>query len=190
MKTVAEADDETFAGTSIRKLELELLEEDHVRGQQLIAESKMDDDEGWRLIVDNGLAYLEGQREMDKLNRPDVTPDVAAEVNKLAALALNLNGQYAAMKFKAFRFMQNMRVLEMNVAGLRGEQALTEHTIPRLRGKVDELKAENEALKARLAQYEPVEGAFDTPAPVALPVQEERSVIVPPTFLERLFGRR
>ncbi len=189
MKTVAEADDETFAGTSIHKLELELLEEDYSRGQQLISESKMDEGEGWRLIVANGLAYLEGRQEMEKLNRLDVTPDVAAQVNNLAAQTLHLNGQYSAMKFKAFRFMQNMRVLEMNVAGLRGELAFSETTIPRLRDKVNELKAENEALKARLAQYEPVEDAAPAPKPVTA-AKDEVAQPEPPGLLERLFGRR
>lgn len=191
MKTVAESDDAAFADVSIVEVTMELTTEECARAATLMTENSWLAGEGWRVIVATGLAYLEGKAELDNINRPDLAFDVQKNLDNLLHRAMDLQAQYSVMKFKAFRFMQDTRVLQFNASGLRGELAMTEGAISRLQKQVDALKLErqqlldeNQRLRAGCAQEEPA----TREAPAANPPDEAPSS-TNRNLLKRLLGR-
>ena len=145
-----ETDTDLFDGAAERTVEVALLEETYQDILALCRQEEWDEDEGRRIVMARGLAYLQGNAEIARLNSNDV--DLAAELRDKVQQVADYHGMYSVMKLKAFKLLQVAQTLEMNVAGLRGELNLARSTIPMLRQKINELKTENAELRQRLIQ--------------------------------------
>lgn len=164
-----ETDTDIFAEAQERIVQIPMLEETYQDILRLCRENGWEEEEGLRTVLAYGLGYLQGERELVRLNADGA--DLAAELQAKVEELSGYQSMYAVMKFKAFRLLQVARTLEMNVTGLRGELGLSKATIPRLRQQIEELKAENAHLRERLTGLSPA----DEPSggsPVAAVVQQ------------------
>jgi len=155
-----ETETNMFDGVAARTVEVELLEETFSAIVELCQEENWKLDEGLRIVMANGLAYLRGERNLAHLAAGDM--DLASELEKRIDELADYQRMYAVMKFKAFSLLQVARTLEFNVAGLRGEREMARQTMLMLRQQVAALKSENSGLRERLAALEPL------PAPDAV----------------------
>ncbi len=125
---------EAFAGAEIVTVEVRMLRETY---DDILAVAKQ---EGWepeeslRILLTRGLGFTKGELY---LRSGDERQD------HLVKLLLHLESAAAVMKYYAFDFMRDNKVLEMRNAALNSMCHDLEATISRLR-------AENEALKAEI----------------------------------------
>jgi len=162
----SETESNLFEGVAEHRLSLSVLEETYAELRRLIEENGWDEEEGLRIVLTRGLAYLKGEAELSRWQIADGT--VAEELDRLRRQAMEYASMYAVMKFKAFKLMEVARVLELNVTGLRGENNLCHSTLRLLRDEIAGLKAENARLKARVVESD---GAMPAspPQPAPLP---------------------
>ena len=124
---------DAFGGTEIVTVEVRLLQETY---QDILAVAEQ---EGWlpeealRILLTRGLGYTKGKL---LLRDGEGTQDVL--LNRL----LEMESVTAVMRFYAFDFMRDNKILEMQNMALRAQCKELEASISRLR-------SENEALKAR-----------------------------------------
>lgn len=164
VQPTSETECNLFEGVTEHRLSLSVLEETYAELRRLIEENGWDDEEGLRIVLTRGLAYLKGEADLSRL--PVAQGDVAEELDRLRRQVMEYTSMYAVMKFKAFKLIEVARVLELNVAGLRGENNLCHSTLRLLREDIAALKAENARLKARVAESD---GATPAPPPQPAP---------------------
>ncbi len=136
-----ENDEELFAGAKNHAVAFSLLEETYQEFLTLCQENGWSEEEGLLNVFANGIAYVKNERDFSRWNGQDRD----AEILRIARYGNDMNAAYSIMKFRAYTYRQAVQTLEFNVTGLRGLLAHAEATIERLR-------AENEHLKAELAQ--------------------------------------
>lgn len=144
-----------LAKDEVRRVELELPEPLYRRALNLASRERWPQNEALLTVLSHGIAHLEGERRVGHLNSGG--PDGPAEAERLARRAMELDGAYSVMKFRAFRLQEAVEILEMNVSGLRGENRLAKHRLAsyeadeaRLKAELAELRRVNERLRARL----------------------------------------
>ncbi len=99
-----------FSDTQAVELEMTVLDGMWRDIQALCAENDWSLEEGLRIVLANGLAYLQHRMQDDSI--------------EAKRAILDLSGQYAVMKFRAFQFMQAAQTLDMKLNGTRGELEL------------------------------------------------------------------
>jgi chromosome segregation ATPase len=147
-----ETDTDMFDDVREQVVQIPILEETYQDILRLCQENGWEEEEGLRTVLAHGLGYLQGERELARLNADST--DLAAELQAKVEELSGYQSMYAVMKFKAFKLLQVARTLEMNVAGLRGELDLCRSTIPHLREKIAQLEKENARLLERLMAFE------------------------------------
>jgi hypothetical protein len=123
-----------FPNTERHTLTFDILSDDWEALQRLFAENEWEPDEGLRHTLAAGLAYLQGQARLAELNHPQA--DLAAEVHRLQRERMTVESRYAVMKFRAFSFMQAVKIMEMKLNACRSE--------------LEGLRSVNEQLRQRL----------------------------------------
>lgn len=134
-----EDQDKIFEGSAVHEFSVRLLKEAYQRLKDLCENNKWSEEEGLRIILSNGIAYIENERTFSRWDQQDSN----AEMLRLARLAAERDAMYSVMKFRAFECSQAKQTLEFNVTGLRGLNNMAYATI-------DHLREENEHLKAEL----------------------------------------
>jgi cell division septum initiation protein DivIVA len=112
-------------------------------------------EEGLRIILTLGLGYTQGQRLLQADNE---------ERNRLIERLMDLESVAAVMKFRAFSFMRDNQVLDMQTGALR-------NTILGLETLVQQLREENAALRQELRRLKSAENA----SPATTTLQEPAS---------------
>jgi hypothetical protein len=136
----------------VERVQIDLPAELYQRACQL-AES-----EGWPAaetlltVIAHGVAYLNGEQEVRRLRQGD--PELRAEVERFHAKAMQLDGAYSVMKFRAYELTKLVRTLEMNNTGLQGENDLAKRRIAIFREDEARLRAEITSLQTRLAELD------------------------------------
>jgi septal ring factor EnvC (AmiA/AmiB activator) len=150
---------ELFKGASATTVEVPLLEETLRDAKGLIEEQKWDEKEGLQIIFANGLYYLRGERNLGSLNCNDDA--LAREVERLTEELMDMHSKYAVMKFRAYALNEAKQALEFNVTGLDTENRWASARLwqfradeERMQKELEALRAENERLRQRLAEFE------------------------------------
>jgi chromosome segregation ATPase len=170
--------------TKIRRLTLELPEDVYERARALQEGTGRSEQQTLLSIFLNGLAYLEGQAVVDRLQRGDVPEAVAEELSKTLTQFMEASSAYAAMRFKAFRLSQDNEALEMREAGLRAENAFLRRRLDLFREDEERLKEALAAQEAELAQLR--QRLAESPSS---PETERGQAAPRPKGLRTLFGR-
>jgi hypothetical protein len=108
-----------FPETERHTLSFDITSDDWRTLQATIVENGWETDDGLRYLLAAGLAYAQGQARMAALNHPDA--DLAAEVKQLWTERMQTESRYAVMKFRAFSFMQAVKLLEMKLNACHAE---------------------------------------------------------------------
>lgn len=108
-----------FPETERHTLSFDIASDDWRNIQATIAENGWETDDGLRYLLAAGLAYAQGQARLAALSHPNA--DLAAEVRQLWAERMQTESRYAVMKFRAFSFMQAVKLLEMKLNACRAE---------------------------------------------------------------------
>lgn len=149
-----ETDTDLFEDAAECTVEVHMLEETYQDILALCEQQSWEEDEGLRIVVANGLAYLRGDTAIQRVNAGDV--DVAEELQRKVQQVVDYYGMYSVMKFKAFKLLQVSQTMELNRTGMRGELSLARKTIQNLRQEIEELKTENADLRQQLQATDPV----------------------------------
>ncbi len=133
--------DESFENTFFQNVTYEHLEMDILSDmwhslQQEFRSNGWTDEDGLRYTLAAGLAALQGKRFIEQLADKDA--DIKAAMERLQYERLQLEGRYAVMKYRAFHFMQAVKLLEMKLNVC--------HT------QVEGLRQLNQQLQQRLSQ--------------------------------------
>ncbi len=123
-----------FDGERIITLEVRVLQETYDKMLAVIKRNGWELESGLRILLTLGLGYLEGQY---LLQSGDATAD------RLLDELVNLESKAAVMKYHAFDYMRDNKIMEMR---MRATQAMTKN----LEQTLERLRAENEALQQEL----------------------------------------
>ncbi len=155
MESAAEADRSALSSTPweqklfpdahLTRLEIELFQSDLDEMHQFLAAKGRfsSENEGWRYLLAAGYAYLRGQDELEPADDSEAPNPIGAEEN-LRRL-VQIEAMYAVMKQRAYVWMKDNQVMEMQTNALR------------VRGdgykvRCDDLEAEVASLRAELAR--------------------------------------
>ncbi|MGQ9834258.1 MAG: hypothetical protein ACUVRJ_10795 [Candidatus Villigracilaceae bacterium] len=122
-----------FPNTEPHTLTLEITSDDWAALCQVIEENEWDRDEGLRYILAAGMAYVQTDAEA---GLSDPQPDRAPELPKVQREMVDMRGQLAVMKYRAFHFMQAVQILEMQVNACEVEKNLLRQANEKLRQKL------------------------------------------------------
>ena len=165
-----------FPDAQLAKLEIELFQQDLDEMRRFLAKGKFEsENEGWRYLLAAGYTYLRGQEQLEPFDETGAPNPVGAEEN-LRRL-VQIEAMYAVMKQRAYIWMKDNQVMEMQANALR------------IRGdgyqvKCEDLEAEVKALRAELARCQAQAGGG-----------ADRSAVAPalgpasPSILKRLLKR-
>ena len=98
-----------FADTRTIDIKIALLDDFWRELQTLCADNEWSVEEGLRIVLGNGLAYLRRRSDEGSLEAKHAY--------------LDLSAQYTVMKFRTFQFMQAAQVLDMKLNVAQGELA-------------------------------------------------------------------
>jgi hypothetical protein len=113
-----------FADARTIDIKLTLLEDLWQDLQTLCAENGWSVEEGLRIVLGSGLAYLRRRSDEGSLEAKHAY--------------LDLSAQYTVMKFRTFQFMQAAQVLDMKLNVAQGELAQLRAINERLRAEVNQ----------------------------------------------------
>ena len=114
---------EFFADTGMVELNLVVLN-DHWRDlAALCAENDWSIEDGLRIILANGLAYLRRRSDEGSLEAKQAY--------------LDLSAQFAVMKFRTFQFMQAAQTLDLKLSAARSELNILRQANERLRVELE-----------------------------------------------------
>jgi hypothetical protein len=140
-----------FPNAQLTKLEIELFQHDLDEMRQFLASKGKfsSENEGWRYVLAAGYTFLRGQEQLAPDDETGAPNPVGAEEN-LRRL-VQIGSMYAVMKQRAYIWMKDNQVMEMQTNALR------------IRGdgyKIgnQDLEAEVKALRAELAQLKARQG--------------------------------
>lgn len=108
-----------FPNTEKHTLTFDILSDDWETLQALFVENDWTPEDSLRYVLAAGLAFLQGQAHLAELSHPQA--DLAAEVKRLQNERMRVESRYAVMKFRAFNFMQAVKLLEMKLNACRSE---------------------------------------------------------------------
>jgi hypothetical protein len=152
-------EEKLFPKANLAKLEIELFQQDLDEMRQYLAKGKFSaENEGWRYLLAAGYTYLHGQAQLEPDDDTGAPNPVRAEEN-LRRL-VQIEAMYAVMKHRAYVWMKDNQVMEMQTNALR------------IRGdgyKIgnQDLEAEVKALKTELAQLKVRQGEVTSDQAVA-----------------------
>ncbi|HML20958.1 MAG TPA: hypothetical protein PKD09_04875 [Aggregatilinea sp.] len=125
-----------FPNTEPHTLTLEITSDDWAALCQIIEENEWERDEGLRYILAAGRAYLQTSAEMAHPDDPEA--DRVPEPQKSQREMIDMRGQLAVMKYRAFHYMQAVRILEMKLNASEVETDLLRKANEKLRQKLSE----------------------------------------------------
>lgn len=123
-----------FDGAETVDIVIKVLKETYVDILAAIEHNGWEVEEGLRIILTLGLGYTQGQRLLQAGDE---------ERNRLIERLMDLESVAAVMKFRAFSFMRDNQVLDMQMGALR-------NTILGLEALAQQLREENAALRQEL----------------------------------------
>ncbi len=139
-------EEKLFSNAQMTTLDIEVFQQELDEMRQFLASRGKfsSENEGWRYLLTAGYAYLRGQERLDPVDETSAPNPIGAEEN-LRRL-VQLESMYAVMKQRAYVWMKDHQVMEMQTNALR------------IRGdgyqiKCADLEAEVKALKAELAHF-------------------------------------
>lgn len=136
-----------FAGASIRQVTVSILEETYQEMMDIFRTQNWNEDEGLRIVMVHGLSTLKTQISDD--NTSIDNSNLSEQIEKLRRELAEYQAMYAAMKFKAFQFMQESKILELNIAGWRNVDNLYQSAMEKLRAEKEALKNELQELRQK-----------------------------------------
>ena len=172
--------EKVFGDAQRTRLEIELFENELVEMREFLQHGEFKtENEGWRYLLAAGYSYLRGQQRLEASAGSEEPNPVGAEEN-LRRL-VEIEAMYAVMKQRAYVWMKDHEVMELQTNAL--------HTMAfGYKAKTEDLHAENQALKAELAQLRRQCGDA---APTAAPSDPSESSLrsAPISWLKRLLKR-
>ena len=149
-------------GVSVREVQLEILEETYQSAMSLAESNGWSEAHALRTIFASGLAFLDGEASLAKIERSDLPQEALEDLNRVVRQLLEESSRYASLKFKAYRMSQDNQALSMREAALQGELELAKHRLmlfrqdeEALKQRLSALEQENAVLRQRLATLEP-----------------------------------
>jgi hypothetical protein len=118
-----------FADAAAVEVRLFLLEEMWRDLQGLCAENEWSLEDGLRVVIANGLAYLRRRSDEGSLEAKRAYLDLAA--------------QYSVMKFRTFQFLQAAQTLDMKLNAARNELEMLRQINGQLRAELQQRVADN-----------------------------------------------
>ena len=108
-----------FSGVKLEHIEFDILSDQWQALQAEIAENEWSLDEGLRYILAAGLRVIQSQQTWEDIESKRT--DLGSELKRMQAERMQLDGRYAVMRFRAYQFMQAVKILDMklNVAKVR-----------------------------------------------------------------------
>ena len=149
--TTSEFERRFFNGAEVTTVEIAMLNEMRAEAEAVIRANGWDEAKGWRLLLARGLAHAKCER---------IAPDDPTEQERVVERLLQLEQVAAIMKYETYHLMRDHQALEMREAALRNSNQM-------LAATVDRLRAENEALIARMRNHEAAQAP--NPAPISAP---------------------
>jgi hypothetical protein len=125
-----------FPNTEHHTLTFDVTSDDWAALCQVIEENEWERDDGLRYILGAGRAYVQTTAEMAHLDNPDV--DRTAEMRKSQREMIDMGAQLAVMKYRAFHYMEAVRILEMKLNACKAESNLLRQANEKLRQKLSE----------------------------------------------------
>jgi hypothetical protein len=125
-----------FPNTEHHTLTLDMTSDDWAALRQIIEENEWERDEGLRYILAAGRAYVQVSAETARLEHPDA--DRAVGMQKFQQELIDMRSQLAVMKYRAFHFMQAVRLLEMKLNACETENNLLRQANEKLRRRLSE----------------------------------------------------
>jgi len=130
-----------FAGEGIVTLEIQVTQTTHEKMLAALARKGLEPEAGLRIMLTMGLGYLEGQRFLQSGH---------ADQDRLLDDLLNLESKAAVMKYHAYDYMRDNKIMEMRMRATQSMAKDYEQAIGRLRTEIEVLQAENEASRQEL----------------------------------------
>lgn len=113
-------EDDFFSGAQIERVELKLLNDFWQELQAEFSTNDWETGEGLRFTLATGLAGLRAERQRQQLQDKPET-DVRAEIERIQAERMQLEGRYAVMKYRTYQFLQDARTLAMKLKACRSQ---------------------------------------------------------------------
>jgi hypothetical protein len=102
-----------FDGVKLEHLEFDIFSDEWQKLQAEIARNGWSIEEGLRYILAAGLRVIQSQQTWDDIESNKT--DLQSELKRMQAERMQLDGRYAVMKFRAYQFMQAVKILEMKL---------------------------------------------------------------------------
>jgi hypothetical protein len=118
-----------FPDTHAVEMKLMLLDEQWREIQSVCAENEWSLEEGLRILLANGLAYLQHRMQNDSIETKQTILDISA--------------QYSVMKFRTFQFMQAAQTLDMKLNAAQSELKMLRQINEQLRTELQHRAADN-----------------------------------------------
>ncbi len=135
-----------FAGTSVRAVELKLLEETYQRVMELAQANGWPEEEALLTVFAHGLAALQGERQQIEGND---------DVESLRRQLSSLDGMYSVMKFRTFTLTQENQRMAMALSAYQQEHPALMRLVERLRSELEDAKHAVPIEESRPAQRQP-----------------------------------
>jgi hypothetical protein len=145
-------------GVSLRTVQFEMLEETYQQAAALAKRNGWTEEGALLIVFSNGLALLNGEASLTRIQRADLPQEVEDELNRLLRQVQEESSRSAVLKFRAYRMSQDNDALSMREAALRGELKLATYRLTlfrqdeaALKQRLSDLEGENAELRGRLA---------------------------------------
>lgn len=141
-------------GAESVQLSIEILRETYDEILEVMRQNDLDDEEGLRTVLLNGLGYMDASIRLGRIN------DAGAESKERDELVQGLvqdlatyHSMYSVLKFKTFKLYKLAQKLEFNVAGLRASDKLWEEWAERMRQEHAQMQTEVIRLRALMSEF-------------------------------------
>ncbi len=143
-------------GVCLKTVQFDMLEDTYRQAAALAKRNGWTEDEALLIAFCNGLAFLNGEASLARIQRADLPQQVEEELNRLLRQVQEESSRSAVLKFRAYRMSQDNEALSMREAGLRGELKLATYRLTlfrrdeaALKQRLSELERENAELRGR-----------------------------------------
>ncbi len=151
------ADMESAAGAAVT---IHLLAETAADVRLLAEQNHWDEEEAWRIVGANGIAFLRANATLERLTQADgAHGDWMQQVVQRAA---DFEAMYSVMKYRVFVLTHDIQALDFAEKALHGELQMCKAVLEIERKENERLKRENTELRRRLGLSRDAE--IDQPA--------------------------
>jgi len=127
---------------------IHLLAETAADVRLLAEQNHWDEEEAWRIVIANGIAFLRANATLERLSGADgAQGDWMQQVVQRAA---DFEAMYSVMKYRVFVLTHDIQALEFAEKALHGELQMCKAVLEIQRKENERLKRENTELRGRL----------------------------------------